>query len=82
MSGGDYLAQKRGDDRDVRRWGAPDTRLECKNGVLVGSWYLPELSWLVVAIVIVTLMVVGMAAAWLPAHRAAKVTPLEALQSE
>ena len=42
---------------------------------------IPELSWLVVAIVIVTLMVVGMAAAWLPAHRAA-MTPLEALQSE
>ena len=42
----------------------------------------PELSWVVVAIVIATLVVIGIAAAWLPAHRAAKVTPLEALQSE
>ncbi|MCG9597983.1 ABC transporter permease [Vibrio sp. Isolate25] len=43
---------------------------------------VPELSWLVVAIVIATLVVIGVASAWLPANRAAKVTPMEALQSE
>ncbi len=43
---------------------------------------VPELSWIVVAIVIVTLMIIGVASAWLPANRAAKVSPLEALQSE
>ncbi|NAW56567.1 MULTISPECIES: ABC transporter permease [unclassified Vibrio] len=43
---------------------------------------IPELSWLVVAIVIATLLVIGVAAAWLPANRAASITPLQALQSE
>ncbi|HCG7093186.1 TPA: ABC transporter permease [Vibrio parahaemolyticus] len=43
---------------------------------------VPELSWVVVAIVILTLVVIGVASAWLPANRAAKVSPLEALQSE
>lgn len=43
---------------------------------------VPELSWLVVAIVILTLVMTGVASAWLPANRAAKVTPMEALQSE
>ncbi|MGF1719089.1 ABC transporter permease [Vibrio kyushuensis] len=43
---------------------------------------VPELSWGVVAIVISTLVFVGVVSAWLPAHRAAKVSPLEALQSE
>ncbi|PTP15077.1 peptide ABC transporter permease, partial [Vibrio sp. 10N.286.51.C3] len=43
---------------------------------------VPELSWLVVTIVVLTLVVIGVAAAWLPANRAAKVTPMEALQSE
>ncbi|HHX8583900.1 TPA: ABC transporter permease [Vibrio diabolicus] len=42
----------------------------------------PELSWVVVAIVILTLVIIGVASAWLPANRAAKVSPLEALQSE
>jgi len=43
---------------------------------------VPELSWAVVAIVITTLLIIGVASAWLPASRAAKVSPLEALQSE
>ncbi|ENP8394796.1 ABC transporter permease [Vibrio alginolyticus] len=43
---------------------------------------VPELSWIVVAIVILTLVIIGVASAWLPANRAAKVSPLEALQSE
>ncbi|HHB1548101.1 TPA: ABC transporter permease [Vibrio parahaemolyticus] len=43
---------------------------------------VPELSWVVVAIVILTLAIIGVASAWLPANRAAKVSPLEALQSE
>ncbi|EKO3846641.1 ABC transporter permease [Vibrio harveyi] len=43
---------------------------------------VPELSWTVVAIVISTLVFIGVASAWLPANRAAKVSPLEALQSE
>ncbi|MCR9980930.1 ABC transporter permease [Vibrio diabolicus] len=43
---------------------------------------VPELSWVVVAIVILTLVIIGGASAWLPANRAAKVSPLEALQSE
>ncbi|MBE3783041.1 ABC transporter permease [Vibrio parahaemolyticus] len=43
---------------------------------------VPELSWVVVAIVIITLVIIGVASAWLPANRAAKVSPLEALQSE
>ena len=43
---------------------------------------VPELSWIVVAIVITTLVIIGVASAWLPANRAAKVSPLEALQSE
>ncbi|HCH0927418.1 TPA: ABC transporter permease [Vibrio parahaemolyticus] len=43
---------------------------------------VPELSWVVVAIVILTLVSIGVASAWLPANRAAKVSPLEALQSE
>ncbi|CAH1545856.1 MULTISPECIES: ABC transporter permease [Vibrio harveyi group] len=43
---------------------------------------VPELSWIVVAIVITTLVFIGVASAWLPANRAAKVSPLEALQSE
>jgi putative ABC transport system permease protein len=43
---------------------------------------VPELSWVVVAIVITTLIIIGVASAWLPANRAAKVSPLEALQSE
>ncbi|CAH7320699.1 ABC-type antimicrobial peptide transport system, permease component [Vibrio chagasii] len=43
---------------------------------------VPELSWIVVAIVISTLVFIGVASAWLPANRAAKVSPLEALQSE
>ncbi|HIF9275954.1 ABC transporter permease [Photobacterium damselae] len=43
---------------------------------------VPELSWVVVAIVIITLVIIGVISAWLPANRAAKVSPLEALQSE
>ncbi|EKB1979685.1 ABC transporter permease [Vibrio parahaemolyticus] len=43
---------------------------------------VPELSWVVVAIVILTLVIIGVASAWLPANRAAKVSSLEALQSE
>ncbi|HAT7740985.1 TPA: FtsX-like permease family protein [Vibrio vulnificus] len=43
---------------------------------------VPELSWIVVTIVIATLVIIGVASAWLPANRAAKVSPLEALQSE
>ncbi|EGR3363563.1 ABC transporter permease [Vibrio parahaemolyticus] len=43
---------------------------------------VPELSWVVVAIVILTLVIIGVASAWLPANRAAKVSLLEALQSE
>ncbi|MBM4953697.1 ABC transporter permease [Vibrio parahaemolyticus] len=43
---------------------------------------VPELSWVVVAIVILTSVIIGVASAWLPANRAAKVSPLEALQSE
>ncbi|WP_418110178.1 ABC transporter permease [Vibrio parahaemolyticus] len=43
---------------------------------------VPEMSWVVVAIVILTLVIIGVASAWLPANRAAKVSPLEALQSE
>ncbi|EHJ9982951.1 ABC transporter permease [Vibrio parahaemolyticus] len=43
---------------------------------------VPELSWVVVAIVILTLVIIGVASAWLPANLAAKVSPLEALQSE
>ncbi|MBM5398865.1 ABC transporter permease [Vibrio parahaemolyticus] len=43
---------------------------------------VPELSWVVVAIVILTLVIIGVASAWLPANRAAKVSPLEALQNE
>ncbi|EIA1622280.1 ABC transporter permease [Vibrio parahaemolyticus] len=43
---------------------------------------VPELSWVVVAIVILTLVIIGVASAWLPANRASKVSPLEALQSE
>ncbi|EGQ8193348.1 ABC transporter permease [Vibrio parahaemolyticus] len=43
---------------------------------------VPELSWVVVVIVILTLVIIGVASAWLPANRAAKVSPLEALQSE
>ncbi|CAM3737208.1 ABC transporter permease [Vibrio aquimaris] len=43
---------------------------------------IPQLSWLVVAIVVCTLVVTGVLSAWLPASRAAKVTPMEALQSE
>ncbi|KGT34344.1 peptide ABC transporter permease, partial [Vibrio parahaemolyticus] len=43
---------------------------------------VPELSGVVVAIVILTLVIIGAASAWLPANRAAKVSPLEALQSE
>lgn len=43
---------------------------------------VPELSFLVVFIVIITLALIGVAAAWFPANRAASVTPLEALQSE
>lgn len=43
---------------------------------------VPELSWVVVAIVILTLVIIGVASAWLPANRAVKVSPLEALQSE
>ncbi|HBN6292993.1 TPA: ABC transporter permease [Vibrio parahaemolyticus] len=43
---------------------------------------VPELSWVVVAIVILTLVIIGVASAWLPANRTAKVSPLEALQSE
>lgn len=43
---------------------------------------VPELSWVVVAIVILTLVIIGVASAWLPANQAAKLSPLEALQSE
>ncbi|EGQ8083389.1 ABC transporter permease [Vibrio parahaemolyticus] len=43
---------------------------------------VPELSWVVVAIVILTLVIIGVASAWLPANQAAKISPLEALQSE
>lgn len=43
---------------------------------------VPELSLSVIKIVIVTLTVMGIVAAWLPANHAAKVTPLQALQSE
>ncbi|WP_150142671.1 ABC transporter permease [Candidatus Enterovibrio escicola] len=42
---------------------------------------VPEISFIVVVVVIVTLMVIGVVAAWLPANRAARITPLEALQS-
>ncbi|HHC7314325.1 TPA: ABC transporter permease [Vibrio cholerae] len=43
---------------------------------------VPELSLSVIVIVIVTLTVMGIVAAWLPANHAAKVAPLQALQSE
>ncbi|ENM5932644.1 ABC transporter permease [Vibrio mimicus] len=43
---------------------------------------VPELSLSVIAIVVSTLTVMGILAAWLPANHAAKVTPLQALQSE
>ena len=43
---------------------------------------VPELSLSVIVIVIVTITVMGIVAAWLPANHAAKVTPLQALQSE
>ncbi|TFH92551.1 ABC transporter permease [Vibrio ouci] len=42
----------------------------------------PELSWLVVTIVITCLVVIGVASAWLPANFAAKVSPQEALLRE
>ncbi|AUI88207.1 peptide ABC transporter permease [Vibrio azureus] len=43
---------------------------------------VPELSWFVVFIVIITLTLIGIVSAWLPANRAAKVSPLDALQSD
>lgn len=42
----------------------------------------PELSISVMAIVVLALIIVGIAAAWFPANKAATITPLEALQSE
>ncbi|CCO48630.1 Putative ABC transporter, permease component [Vibrio nigripulchritudo SOn1] len=43
---------------------------------------VPELSIVVVTVVVTALMVIGVLAAWLPANRAASVSPLEALHSE
>ncbi|WP_104399454.1 ABC transporter permease [Vibrio penaeicida] len=43
---------------------------------------VPELSFIVVSVVVSSLMVIGVLAAWLPANRAASVSPLEALHSE
>ncbi|AJQ97874.1 ABC transporter permease [Gynuella sunshinyii] len=43
---------------------------------------MPELSWPIVSLVILALALVGMAAAWFPASKAAGVMPLAALQSE
>ncbi|TKF21359.1 ABC transporter permease [Vibrio genomosp. F6] len=42
----------------------------------------PELSLPIIGLVILALGIVGVAAAWFPANRAASITPLEALQSE
>ncbi|CAM3787450.1 ABC transporter permease [Vibrio aerogenes] len=43
---------------------------------------VPQLSWMIITIVISTLALIGIAAAWLPANKAAQITPLQALQSE
>ncbi|MGR5145518.1 ABC transporter permease [Photobacterium alginatilyticum] len=42
----------------------------------------PELSMPIVVIVVMSLALVGIAAAWFPANRAATITPLEALQND
>lgn len=42
----------------------------------------PELSVPIVLIVVLALALVGIAAAWFPANRAASITPLEALQND
>ncbi len=53
------------------------------NGLYEGLGKLtPELSFSIIGLVILALGLVGVAAAWFPANRAASITPLEALQSE
>ena len=43
---------------------------------------IPVLSISVLLVVVLTLIAIGVAAAWLPASRASKITPQQALQSE